>query len=43
MLAGIDAMLGETLDLWRKSGLEAAIVSGGSTPTGLSVAPRHTR
>jgi D-serine deaminase-like pyridoxal phosphate-dependent protein len=34
VLAGIDAMLGETVALWRKSGLEAAIISGGSTPTG---------
>jgi D-serine deaminase-like pyridoxal phosphate-dependent protein len=34
MLAGIDAMLGETVALWRKSGLDAAIISGGSTPTG---------
>lgn len=33
VLAAIDAMLGETLALWAKSGLEARIVSGGSTPT----------
>jgi D-serine deaminase-like pyridoxal phosphate-dependent protein len=31
-LKGIDALLLETIDLWRKSGLEAPIVSGGSTP-----------
>jgi D-serine deaminase-like pyridoxal phosphate-dependent protein len=33
LLAAIDAMLGETVALWRKSGLQASIVSGGSTPT----------
>ena len=32
-LAPIDALLAECLDLWRRSGLEARIVSGGSTPT----------
>ena len=32
MLAGIDALLGETLALWSRSGLEARIISGGSTP-----------
>jgi D-serine deaminase-like pyridoxal phosphate-dependent protein len=32
MLAGIDALLGETLSLWSRSGLEARIISGGSTP-----------
>jgi D-serine deaminase-like pyridoxal phosphate-dependent protein len=32
VLAGIDATLGETLALWSRSGLEARIVSGGSTP-----------
>jgi D-serine deaminase-like pyridoxal phosphate-dependent protein len=32
-LAVIDERLGETLDLWDKSGLSAEIVSGGSTPT----------
>ena len=29
------ARLGEVLDLWRRDGLEAKIVSGGSTPTAL--------
>jgi D-serine deaminase-like pyridoxal phosphate-dependent protein len=29
----IDAVLMETIDLWSRSGLEAAIISGGSTPT----------
>ena len=32
-LAAIDALLAQTLDLWMRSGLQAAIVSGGSTPT----------
>jgi len=32
-IAVIDERLGETLDLWDKSGLVAPIVSGGSTPT----------
>ncbi|CAA9399646.1 MAG: low-specificity D-threonine aldolase, partial [uncultured Phycisphaerae bacterium] len=32
-LRAVDALLGETLALWRKGGLEAPIVSGGSTPT----------
>jgi D-serine deaminase-like pyridoxal phosphate-dependent protein len=32
-LAAVDALLAETLDLWRKSGLHAPIISGGSTPT----------
>ena len=32
-LQTVDSILRETLDLWRKSGLEARIVSGGSTPT----------
>lgn len=32
-LAAVSAKLRETLDLWRASGLEARIVSGGSTPT----------
>ena len=32
-LARIDALLAEASDLWKRSGLEAAIVSGGSTPT----------
>jgi D-serine deaminase-like pyridoxal phosphate-dependent protein len=32
-LARIDALLAEAIDLWRQSGLEARIVSGGSTPT----------
>ncbi|HTL29478.1 MAG TPA: alanine racemase [Tepidisphaeraceae bacterium] len=31
-LKRIDALLHQTIDLWRKSGLEAKIVSGGSTP-----------
>jgi D-serine deaminase-like pyridoxal phosphate-dependent protein len=30
---GIHKMLVETLDLWRKSGLEAKVISGGSSPT----------
>jgi D-serine deaminase-like pyridoxal phosphate-dependent protein len=32
-LERIDAVLAETIDLWRRSGLQAKIVSGGSTPT----------
>lgn len=32
-LSVISALLNETLDLWRDSGLAAEIVSGGSTPT----------
>jgi D-serine deaminase-like pyridoxal phosphate-dependent protein len=32
-LAAIDVLLAETLSLWAKSGLQAQIVSGGSTPT----------
>jgi D-serine deaminase-like pyridoxal phosphate-dependent protein len=32
-LRGIDEKLGEVLDGWRRSGLRAQIVSGGSTPT----------
>jgi D-serine deaminase-like pyridoxal phosphate-dependent protein len=32
-LKRVDALLAETIDLWRRSGLEAPIVSGGSTPT----------
>ncbi len=32
-LQAIDAILAEAIELWKKSGLEAAIVSGGSTPT----------
>ncbi len=32
-LQSVSAKLKETLDLWRASGLEARIVSGGSTPT----------
>lgn len=31
-LAAVDAILAETLDLWKKDGLQAPIVSGGSTP-----------
>jgi len=34
-LRGIDAMLGEVIDLWKRDGLEAKIVSGGSTPTAM--------
>ena len=34
-LRQIDALLAETIDLWRRHGLEAEIVSGGSTPTAL--------
>ncbi|MCE9589343.1 MAG: alanine racemase [Planctomycetes bacterium] len=34
ILAPIEAMLEETITLWKKNGLEAKIVSGGSTPTG---------
>jgi len=34
-LGGVDAMVNETLDLWAQSGLEAKIISGGSTPTAL--------
>jgi D-serine deaminase-like pyridoxal phosphate-dependent protein len=32
-LRAVDEKLGAVLDLWRRSGLEASIVSGGSTPT----------
>lgn len=32
-LTGIDALLTETIALWRRHGLEAPIVSGGSTPS----------
>jgi D-serine deaminase-like pyridoxal phosphate-dependent protein len=32
-LERIDALLGEVIDRWKQDGLEAAIVSGGSTPT----------
>src|SRR5205085_2205731 len=32
-LRAIDAQLGDVLELWRKHGLEARIVSGGSTPS----------
>ncbi|MEX2212516.1 MAG: alanine racemase [Phycisphaeraceae bacterium] len=32
-LEAVDAMLRQTLDLWKAAGLEAPIVSGGSTPT----------
>jgi D-serine deaminase-like pyridoxal phosphate-dependent protein len=31
-LHGIDTLLSEVIDLWRRHGLEARIVSGGSTP-----------
>ena len=34
-LVAIDAKLAEVLELWSKSGLEAKIVSGGSTPTAM--------
>jgi D-serine deaminase-like pyridoxal phosphate-dependent protein len=34
-MGGVDAAVNETLDLWSASGLEAKIVSGGSTPTAL--------
>jgi D-serine deaminase-like pyridoxal phosphate-dependent protein len=34
-LAAVEAMLTETLDLFRQSGLNTSIVSGGSTPTAL--------
>jgi D-serine deaminase-like pyridoxal phosphate-dependent protein len=34
-LAAVDGMLEESLDLWRRHGLAASIVSGGSTPTAL--------
>lgn len=33
MLAAVAAILDETLELWKRSGLKAGIVSGGSTPT----------
>lgn len=33
LLAPISAMLEETIDLWRRDGLEAKTISGGSTPT----------
>ena len=32
-LPAIDQQLAEVLDLWRRSGLEAKVISGGSTPT----------
>jgi D-serine deaminase-like pyridoxal phosphate-dependent protein len=32
-LGRIDALLAETIDLWKRSGFAAEIVSGGSTPT----------
>jgi len=32
-LTRIDALLGEAIELWQRSGLQARIVSGGSTPT----------
>lgn len=32
-LARINGLLGEAIDLWKKSGLQAPTVSGGSTPT----------
>lgn len=32
-LAAVEALVAETLALWKKSGLNAAIVSGGSTPS----------
>jgi D-serine deaminase-like pyridoxal phosphate-dependent protein len=35
MLREVDAKLQETIALWRRSGLEAKIVSGGSTPTAM--------
>jgi len=34
-LQAISALLAETLDLWRRSGLHARIVSGGSTPSAM--------
>lgn len=34
-LAAVDAKLQEVIELWRKNGLEARIVSGGSTPTAM--------
>ena len=34
-LRAVDALLEETLALWKQSGIEASIVSGGSTPTAL--------
>ncbi|MCC6424919.1 MAG: alanine racemase [Phycisphaerales bacterium] len=34
-LKKVDALLQETLDLWRRDGLSAQIVSGGSTPSAL--------
>ena len=34
-IGGVDAIVNETLDLWSASGLEAKIVSGGSSPTAL--------
>ncbi|HEX4797111.1 MAG TPA: alanine racemase [Humisphaera sp.] len=35
-LRGIDEYLGQILDRWRNSGLEAKVISGGSTPTAYS-------
>ena len=34
-LTAVDEKLAETIDVWRQGGLEARIVSGGSTPTAL--------
>jgi len=33
VIGEIDAKIGEAIELWKKNGLEARIVSGGSTPT----------
>jgi len=43
-LAAVAATLEETLDLWRRVGLEARIVSGGSTPTAYQshLVPQYT-
>ena len=43
-LARVSARLQETIDLWRRHGLAAAIVSGGSTPTAYQshLVPQYT-
>jgi len=43
-LAAVQALLAATLDLWKRDGIEARIVSGGSTPTALQshLVPAYT-
>jgi len=44
VMAKVAALLEETLDLWKQSGLEAKIVSGGSTPSAFQshLVPQYT-